>query len=133
MKEIGKCSADLWALLLALRSVLHGEAQEVEGWNHVLQIMAKRAPGMGPALANARLHAKHGHQLGPDECSSLHDQAPNAMKSGKFDGRFAPHSNQLEHQLVPAPPGGEAAEPCGRRGNRQLRKSAALAIAVFKT
>ena len=50
----------LWAFLLTLRSAISGETQGLEGWNSILQVMAKRAPRMELALASDRLSIKMG-------------------------------------------------------------------------
>ena len=53
-------SSCLWAFLLTLRSAISGETQGLEGWNSILQVMAKRAPRMELALASDRLSIKKG-------------------------------------------------------------------------
>ena len=60
MATDGVCEPALYMHLLAVRVLLLGETQEVEGWSSVLQIMCTRARRMGVACASARLSMKCG-------------------------------------------------------------------------
>ena len=57
-QRTGLMTPQLQAFLLAWRSVLPMDTQNLEGINSVIQVMCKRAPHMGVALLNARLSIK---------------------------------------------------------------------------
>eukprot|EP00972_Heterocapsa_arctica_P055612 8203013-Heterocapsa_arctica.AAC.1 len=126
MQATGQCTAGLFAVLLALRSVLHGETQEVEGWNNILQLMAKRSPKLGIALASARLNLKHGATLSPEDCCELHDSVVRLMSTDDFASRFEPLSGAVPANAVPPV---DRVAPCCHSTNPVLLRAASLSNA----
>ena len=134
MARTGQCTEALYLLLISVRSVLQGETQEIEGWNHVLQLMAKRSPTMEIALADARLNLKHGHGLSADECCELHTDAQAKMVSGELSEQYYPIADDVPVHALPAPAPGAAVEPpCAHVSDKVLARCASLAAAVCKS
>jgi hypothetical protein len=91
--------------------------------------MAKRSPGMGIALANARMNLKHGSPLSPEDCCREHDRVKAKLKEADHRDRFAPLPNASLHQPEPVVAPGAV---CDCLSDPSLLRSAALAAAVCK-
>jgi hypothetical protein len=126
MRCTGQCTLGLYILLLSLRSVLHGDTQEVEGWNSVLQTMTRRARRMGISLANARLNLKHGSPITPEDCCSAHSAVLELMATPDYSHRFEPLPNTAAH----IPPADPAPTSCVHQASPSLQRAACLSAAV---
>ena len=126
MRSTGQCTLGLYILLLSLRSVLHGDTQEVEGWNSVLQTMTRRARRMGIALANARLNLKHGSPMSPDDCCSAHTAVLEMMNAPGYTDRFEPLPNTAARTPLADP----AFVSCVHQASPSLQRAACLSAAV---
>ena len=90
MQRRGTCTYTLWAYLAGARCVMSIENQEVEGWNHVLQVMFRRARRAGVRLASDRMNMKSAAPLNLELAVSLHESVKSYKKSAANADRFAP-------------------------------------------
>ena len=88
MAESGTCTLQLWSTMVLVQLVCQGDTQEVESFHAQLQVMARRAPHMMQALANARMLLKFGKPLTPNRCCELHRDALAHQNTDEHANRF---------------------------------------------
>ena len=109
VKESGTCPLPLYSAVLLIRSSMHGDTQDLEGDNSILQVMTSRARRMRIALASARMQLKRGQQLTAATCSAMHHQVLAYHNTEQNAARFNPVI-VYEDKLPKLPPPAEEPE-----------------------
>ena len=132
MRSSGMCCRGLFAVLLTLRGVLHGDTQEIEGWNNVLQLMGRRARSMRIPLASARMKLKHGARITPEQCCAVAGEIKREMHTSEYADRFRPVEEHVPSAHATAAAGSaQCHEPsCCMHHDPLLVKAALLAHPV---
>lgn len=102
MEQTGRCSTQLWVIMLMVRAMTLGDSQEVEGYHALLQAMCRRAPAMKLPLANARMGLKFGKEMSVERCCELHREVVLFEKSDTHAHKLALVS-QDELAAAPVP------------------------------
>jgi hypothetical protein len=89
----GRVPTELYVYLLSYRSQAPLETQDIEGRASYIQTMAKRAPYLQIALASHRMSLAMGLGIGAEECTNLHGQVTELVKSDHWANKFVPSAH----------------------------------------